>query len=206
MKPIVTMVALAGLAMALPAVAETNAKADLAKAQQTATTVCVGCHGPDGNSPVPTYPNLAAQPAQYITKQLRNFKDGARNNAIMTGMVATLAPEDLVSLGAWYAAQKAQPAESKDKALAALGEKLYRGGSHAKGIPACAGCHSPNGAGIPAQYPRLAGQQAEYVVAQLKAFRAGERNNDPNNMMQMIAVKMSDQEIAAVAEFVRGLR
>jgi cytochrome c553 len=213
MKPVLPLAALFVLSAALPALAveeKAAANADPAKATQIATTVCAGCHGPDGNSAVPVNPNLAGQVPQYITKQLMNFKDadkpGGRKNAIMQGMVATLSPEDMISLGAYFAQQAPKPGTAKDKTLALLGEKLYRGGDASRGIPACAGCHSPAGSGIPAQYPRVASQQTEYVVAQLKAFRSGERENDPNKMMQMIAVKMRDQDMLAVAEYMQGLR
>jgi len=212
MKPVLPVAALFGIALALPAAAaeEKAAKPDPGKAAQIASTVCVACHGPDGNSPIPQNPNLAGQVPQYITKQLTNFKNAdkptGRKNAIMQGMVATLTDEDMKNLGAHYAAQAPKAGTATDKTLAALGEKLWRGGDAGRGIPACSGCHSPNGAGIPAQFPRLAGQYAEYLAAQLKAFRAGERQNDPNKMMQMIAVKMSDQDIAAVAQFSQGLR
>jgi cytochrome c553 len=213
MKPALSLAALFALYAALPALAteeKAAAKPDPAKANQIATTVCAGCHGADGNSLVPVNPSLAGQVPQYITKQLVNFKDGdkprGRKNAIMQGMVATLSAEDMTGLGAYFAQQVPKPGSATDKTLATLGEKLYRGGNPSRGIPACAGCHSPNGAGIPAQYPRLAGQQMEYVVAQLKAFRAGERENDPNQMMQMIAVKMGDQEMTAVAQYVQGLQ
>jgi cytochrome c553 len=188
---------------------ENSSKADPEKAAPIATTLCAGCHGADGNSPLAANPRLAGQVPQYITKQLMNFKNAdqpsGRKNAIMQGMVATLTPEDMKNLGAYFAAQKPAPAAAADKDLALAGEKLYRGGDAARGIPACSGCHSPNGAGIPAQYPRLAGQYGEYVVLQLKAFRSGERANDPNRMMQMIAEKMSDADMAAVGEYVQGL-
>jgi cytochrome c553 len=213
MKPVLPFAALFALSVALPAMAaeeKAEAKPDPAKANQIATTVCAGCHGADGNSSVPGNPTLAGQVPQYITKQLVNFRDGdkprGRKNAIMQGMVATLSPEDMTSLGAYFAQQVPKAGTATDKTLAALGEKLYRGGNSSRGIPACAGCHSPNGAGIPAQYPRLAGQQMEYVVTQLKAFRSGERENDPNQMMEMIALKMADQEMTAVAQYVQGLQ
>ncbi|MBI2312842.1 MAG: cytochrome c4 [Betaproteobacteria bacterium] len=205
------MAALAACALALPASGQTGAKGDPAKAQLTATQVCAGCHGADGNSPTPTNPNLAGQHAAYITKQLMNFKsaDGKaaeRASPVMNGMVVALTPDDMKNLGAYFAAQAPKPGTAKDKDLVVLGQKLYRGGDMGRGIPACAGCHSPNGAGIPAQYPRLAGQHADYTVAQLKGFRSGERANDPQKMMRMIAAKMSDREIQALAEYVAGLR
>lgn len=214
MKISMVLVALLGAAAALPVLAEQDAtpavKADPAKAQQIATQVCAGCHGPDGNSMIPTNPNLAGQHAEYITKQLRNFKaaDGKpaeRNNPIMGGMVAALTPEDMVNLGAYFAKQTPKPGTAKDKALAEQGQKLYRGGNAATGVPACAACHSPSGAGIPIRYPRLAGQHPDYTLAQLKAFRAEERANDANKMMRTVAAKMSDQEMKAVAEYIAGL-
>jgi cytochrome c553 len=214
MKPVLPLPALFALALALPAAAADQKGAESGKAAPSAppaaTAICAGCHGPDGNSAIPQNPNLAGQVAQYITKQLRNFKDAdkatGRKNAIMQGMVATLTPEDMNGLAAFYSAQQPKGGIATDKALAEKGEKLWRGGDAQRGIPACSGCHSPNGAGIPGQYPRLAGQHVEYTAAQLKAFRAGERQNDPNRMMQMIAEKMSDQDIAAVAQYTQGLR
>jgi cytochrome c553 len=124
----------------------------------------------------------------------------------MAGMVANLSTADMKNLAAYYAGQKLKPAKATDKELAALGQRIYRGGSAAAGVPACSGCHGPTGAGIPAQYPRIAGQFAEYVEAQLKAFRAGARTNDPNGMMRGVAVRLNDREIKALAEYVAGLR
>ncbi len=211
MKSVLKIAALFALAAPsfAPAAEDKASNADPEKAAPIATTLCAGCHGADGNSPLAANPRLAGQVPQYITKQLMNFKNAdqpsGRKNAIMQGMVATLTPEDMKNLGAYFAAQKPAPASAMDKDLALAGERLYRGGDPARGIPACSGCHSPNGAGIPAQYPRLAGQYGEYVVLQLKAFRSGERGNDPNRMMQMIAEKMSDRDMAAVGEYVQGL-
>jgi cytochrome c553 len=190
---------------------EANIKADPAKGKVIAETVCVACHGADGNSAAAANPILAGQGADYLYKQLKNFKavDGkpaARNNAIMGGMVAALSDEDMKNLAAWFSSQKLKPSVAKDESKIALGQKIWRQGDFKKGVPACAGCHGPAGAGLPAQYPRLAGQYAEYTEAQLKAFRSGERNNDPEMMMRMVAAKMSDTEIQAVAEYAAGLR
>jgi len=154
---------------------------------------------------VPANPTLAGQHAGYIAKQLANFKSGERKNAIMQGMVAALSPQDMLDLGAFYARQQAKPRPANDKELALIGQNLYRAGNAAVGLPACAGCHSPNGAGIPAQYPRLAGQHVDYTVAQLRAFRAGERGNDMNKVMRTIAGRLSDREMQALAEYVSGL-
>ncbi|HQR52121.1 MAG TPA: c-type cytochrome [Burkholderiales bacterium] len=192
--------------LAGPVWAAEPAPADPAKAQQIVTTVCAACHGADGNSAIPANPNLAQQIPEYTTKQLANFKSGDRVNAVMAGMVAALTPEDMTNLGAYFSQQAAKPGTATSKEQALLGQSLYRGGNAATGVPACSGCHSPNGVGIPRQYPRLAGQHAEYIAAQLKAFRTDERANDPNKMMRMIAAKMSDREIEAVSQFIQGLR
>ena len=190
---------------------QAKAKADPAKGKVIAETVCVACHGADGNSAAAANPHLAGQIEEYLYKQLKDFKavDGkpaARNNAIMAGMVAALSDDDMRNVAAWFASQKAKPAVARDQSKIALGQQLWRQGDFKKGIPACAGCHGPAGAGMPAQYPKLAGQFPEYTEAQLKAFRVNERANDPEQMMRTIAAKMSDVEIKAVSEYAAGLR
>lgn len=190
---------------------EAKTKADPAKGKVIAETVCVACHGADGNSAASANPHLAGQVEEYIYKQLKNFKavDGkpaARNNAIMGGMAAPLSDEDMKNVAAWFASQKPKPATATDESKIALGQKIWRQGDFKKGVPACAGCHGPTGAGLPAQYPRLAGQFAEYTEVQLKSFRLDERANDPEKMMRTIAAKLSDAEIKAVAEYAAGLR
>lgn len=187
------------------------AKPDLNKARETATQVCAACHNADGNSVIPTNPKLAGQVPEYLHKQLRNFKsvDGKpaeRANPVMGGMVAALSDDDMKGLAQYYADQKAKPGQAKNQATVELGQKLYRAGDAGKGVPACAGCHGATGAGLPAQYPRLAGQHAEYTETQLKSFRAGERANDANKMMRMIALKMTDADIKAVSDYIAGLR
>jgi len=187
------------------------AKPDLNKGQQIASQVCVACHSVDGNSAAAANPKLAGQIPEYLYKQMRNFKswDGKpaeRTNPIMGGMVAALSDEDMKSLAAHFASQKLKPESAKDEKSLELGQKLYRGGDASKGLAACAGCHGPAGAGLPAQFPRLDGQWAEYIEGQLKAFRAEERANDPNKMMRMVAIKMTDPEIKAVANYIAGLR
>jgi cytochrome c553 len=183
---------------------------DPAKGKEIAATVCAACHNPDGNSPTPANPKLAGQHAGYLFKQMKNFKAGAdgkpeRVNAIMNGMIAPYSEEQMKDLAAWFSSQKQVGGEVKDRATLELGQKLYRAGDASKGLPACAGCHGPAGKGIPIQYPRIAGQYQEYLEAQLKAFRNGERANDPNKMMRMIAIKMTDAEIHAVADYIAGL-
>jgi len=181
-----------------------HAAGDAAKGAAIATTVCVACHAADGNSVMPANPKLAGQHPEYIIKQLKNFKAGTRANPVMGPMANTLSEADMVNLSAYFSAQAPKGGAAKSNGPGSEGEKIYRGGVAAKGIPACAACHSPNGAGIPAQFPRLAGQHAEYLTNQLKTFRSGERANAP--MMKAIAAKISDQEIAAVADYIQGLK
>jgi cytochrome c553 len=184
---------------------------DAAKARNIANQVCAACHAGDGNSPTPANPKIAGQISEYTHKQLVDFKaqggkKPARESPIMMGMVANLSEADMKGLAAYYAGQKLKPAAAADKDLAAAGQKLWRGGNAASGVPACAGCHGPSGAGIPAQYPRVAGQYAEYIATQLKAFKEGTRANDPNGMMRGVAARLTDREIRAVAEYAAGLR
>ncbi len=201
----------AALLFAGIAEAQAPAKPDAAKGQAIASQACAACHAADGNSPVAANPKLAGQIYEYLHKQLHDFKPQAgtkakRENAVMAAMVANLSGPDLADVAAFYASQILKPEVAKDKELAALGQKIYRGGNAAVGIAACAGCHGPAGAGIPSQYPRVAGQFPEYVEAQLKAFRAGTRANDPNGMMRGVVARMNDREIQAVAEYIAGLR
>ena len=166
-------------------------------------TACITCHGPKGQSAVGTWPKLSAQHAAYTTKQLKNFKDGSRANPVMMGMVATLTEQDMQNISAFLVKQPASEGVAQNKATIELGQSIYRGGIAAKGVPACAACHSPTGAGIPAQYPRLGGQWADYSYTQLIAFREGTRKN--SNQMTIIATKLSDQEMKAVSDYMAGL-
>ncbi len=179
------------------------AKPDLAKGEEKAQ-VCAACHTADGTRGSPANPILQGQHPEYLAKQLAEFKAGKRVNAVMSGMAAMLSDDDMKNVAAFYASKQAKPGFAKNKDLVLLGEKIYRGGIAAKQVPACAGCHSPTGAGIPAQYPRLGGQHADYAEAQLTAFRAGTRANSAQ--MTSIAARMSDKEIKAVADYVAGLR
>ena len=178
-------------------------KPDLAKGEAS-FAVCVACHGTDGNSGTPANPKLAQQHPEYLVKQLREFKSGKRANAIMMGFASGLSEDDMKNIAFWLASQKAKPGFATDKTLVALGERIYRGGVQDRQIAACAGCHSPNGAGIPAQYPRLAGQHAEYTASSLTAYRDGVRNN--NIQMSQNAAKLNDREIKALADYIAGLR
>lgn len=203
----VAAVALAVVAGSSQALAQGAAKPDPAKAREIVNQVCAACHGPDGNSASPTNPHLAGQHADYITKQLADFKQNKeRKSPVMMGMTGNLSPEDIKGVASYFAQQKPKPGSARDKELAAFGQKIYRGGVGATGVPACAACHAPNGAGVPAQFPRLAGQFADYTLAQLKAFASEERANDPNRMMRTIAARMTEKEMRAVAEYIAGLR
>ncbi len=184
--------------------APAEAKADPAKGEATATAVCAACHSSDGSRGSPANPILQGQHPQYLAKQLGEFKSGKRSNAIMKGFASTLSDADMKNIAAFYSAKEAKPGFAKDKELVSLGQKIYRGGVADRNIPACSGCHSPNGAGIPAQYPRLAGQHADYTAAQLTAFRDGVRQN--NLQMTGVAAKLNDREIKALADYIAGLQ
>ena len=197
---------LAGL-LAAPAPAATPAvaaKPDLAKGQAISTQVCAACHSADGSRGSPANPILAGQHPEYLLKQLQEFKSGKRNNPLMKGFASTLSDDDMKNVTAFYAGKSAKPGFAKNKDSVKLGETIYRGGITEKAVPACAGCHSPNGAGIPAQYPRIGGQHADYAEAQLVAFRSGARANSAQ--MTSIAARMSDREIKALADYIAGLR
>jgi cytochrome c553 len=199
--------AAASLLLAVSAQAATpaaSAKPDLAKGQATATQVCAACHAFDGSRGAPANPILAGQHAEYLAKQLGEFKSGQRNNPVMKGFAAALSEDDVRNVAAFYASKQTKPGAAKNAELVRLGEKIYRGGIAAKQVPACAGCHSPNGVGIPAEFPRVAGQHADYTESQLSAFRSGGRANNP--AMGAIASRMSDREIKAVSDYIAGLR
>ena len=202
------LLAAAAVAAAAPAwaagPAKGPAKPDLARGQEVATQVCVACHSADGSRGLPANPILQGQIPEYLVKQLQEFKSGQRDNAIMKGMASTLSDADMRNVAAFYAGKEAKPGFAKNRDTVVIGERIYRGGIPDRSIPACAGCHTPDGSGIPAQYPRLAGQHAEYAEAQLKAFRDGVRRN--SLQMQGVSAKMNDREIQAVADFMAGLR
>ncbi len=178
-------------------------KPDPAKGQQLAVP-CGACHTQDGSRGAATYPILQGQHPEYIVKQLTEFKAGKRKNAIMNGMAATLSPEDMANIASFYATKQAKPGVATAKATVALGEQIYRGGIAARQVPACSGCHSPDGAGIPAQYPRIGGQHEEYLDAQLQAFGSGARDNSA--LMMAIAGRLKDSEMKAVSDYIQGLR
>lgn len=189
------------LALSVEASAEVAA---IKTAEQTASNVCAACHAPDGNSVITLNPKLAGQHPEYLEKQLVEFKSGKRANAVMSGMASMLTEEEMKGLATYFATKKLTLGQAATNGKGSLGEKIYRGGIASTNVPACAGCHSPNGAGLPKQFPRLGGQHADYTLAQLKIFRTGERANAP--MMMAIAAKMSEAEMAAVADYIQGLR
>lgn len=201
------MSGLLAAALAAPAVAAeatAPAKADLAKGEATATAVCGACHTFDGSRGSPANPILQGQHPEYLAKQLAEFKEGKRDNAVMKGFAAAMSEQDMRNVAAWLATQKAKPGFARDKELVKLGERIYRGGIADRQIAACAGCHSPNGAGIPAQYPRLSGQHPDYTAGQLRAFREGSRKNSAQ--MTQVAAHMTEREIQAVSDYIAGLR
>jgi cytochrome c553 len=203
-SPLVLLLASLMAAPLLAAESKAPAKADAAKGQAISTQICGACHTADGSRGSPANPIIAGQHPEYLVKQLGEFKSGKRNNPIMKGFASALSDDDMRNVAAFYASKSAKSGFAKNKDLVALGEKIYRGGIADKQVPACAGCHSPNGAGIPAQYPRVGGQHADYAEAQLNAFRAGQRANSVQ--MAAIASRLSDKEIKAVADYMAGLR
>ena len=179
------------------------AKPDLERGKQLATSVCAACHGPDGNSAIPANPILAGQHGDYIALQLAAFKSGARPSPIMQGMAAGLSPEDMRSVGAYFQSQKPKGGAALDKAMVARGQQLWRSGNKSVGLPACAGCHGAAGHGIPAQYPRLAGQYPDLTLGWLKAYANGSR---PHAVMSLIAAKLSENDMKALSDYTAGLR
>lgn len=177
------------------------------EAGQAKSAVCMGCHGADGNSVNPEWPSLAGQHAAYVVKQIKHFKASDRTNPLMVPMAMTLSDQDADDVAAYYASTTPQPAGEVEPSKVALGERLFRAGNAAAGVPACAGCHGPTGAGIPtAVYPRVSGQHAVYAAAQLRAYKSGARATDPNGMMRSIATRLSEAEIDAVASYLQGMR
>ena len=221
MKPLATLLMAAALAVpalsafadekappaaapAASAPAPATAKPDLTQGSAKYAAVCAACHGADGNSGTPANPKLAQQHPDYLVKQLQEFKNGKRPSPVMQAFAAQLSEADMKNIAYWVGSQKAKPGFAKDKELATLGERIYRGGIAERQVAACAGCHSPNGAGIPSQYPRLSGQHADYTTAQLVAFRDNARKNSTE--MSQIAFRLNEREIKAVADYIAGLR
>jgi cytochrome c553 len=185
----------------------TAAAAGDAQAGMTkASAVCIACHGLDGNSVNPEWPSIAGQHESYIIKQVKAFRAGQRNNVLMSPIAMTLTDKEIEDTAAYYATQKIKGLEAA-KTKVELGQKIYRGGVADRSVPACIACHGPNGRGNPgASYPSIRSQHATQVVAQLQAYRKGERSTDQNQMMRDIAAKMSDEQIDAVAQYMQGLR
>jgi cytochrome c553 len=201
--PVSFLCAAAAAALSFSVQAQT-VKPDLGKGAATFGQVCVACHAADGNSSTPANPKLAQQHPEYLIKQLQEYKSGKRENAIMKGFASSLSDDDMVNISYWLASQKATPGFAQEKDLVRLGERIYRGGIAGRNVAACASCHSANGAGIPSQYPRLAGQHAEYTLDQMNQFRSGVRKNSAQ--MTKIAAYMTDEELRAVSDYIAGLR
>ena len=210
MKPVVVLLsclfigAMAASAGAAELAAAAATKPDLAKGQAISASVCIACHTSDGTRGAAANPILQGQHAEYLVRELADFKSGKRQSAIMQGFASMLSAEDMQNVAAFYASKKAVPGFAKSKDLAHLGEQIYLGGAANRNIPACAACHGPNGAGIPVQYPRLGGQHTDYTDAQLTAFRSGARTNSVP--MTGVAAYLTDHEIKALADYVAGLR
>ncbi len=191
---------------ALSLLALDRVDAGSAEAGQAKSVTCAACHGADGNSLNPEWPSLAGQHESYIINSLQAYQSGARSNVLMSGQAAALSAEDIADLAAYFSAQT-RTSRTADPALVAAGERLYRGGNRDSSISACIACHGPYGLGNPgAAYPAIAGQHATYTAAQLRAYRSGERATDPNQIMRNVAARLTDEEIAAVASYIQGLR
>ncbi|MCB5185615.1 cytochrome c [Methylobacillus gramineus] len=197
------------MVMVMGATSYAEDEADAAEAVNKAPAsaqICGSCHGADGNSMVPMFPKIAGQHPEYLEKQLKNIKSNVRISPVMMGIVATLADEDVTILSKYFSQQTPKPGNSASNGAGSVGEKIYLGGIPGAGVPACASCHGINGNGLAAGFPRLAGQHAAYTVTQVKAFRDGQRKNDAAKMMRMVSAKMTDDDIAAVADYIQGLK
>lgn len=207
-RPLLSMLAATSSCVALAAPPGGTVKGDATKGAVTASQICIACHGADGNGltpPNPDFPKLAGKQPEYLLKQLKDFKSGKRKNEIMSGMVASLTPEDMANLALHFSAQKVAPGTVTDTGLLEFGKKFYTDGNPDQGVPACAGCHQPDGSGT-SVYPHLAGQYASYTYQQLKRFASGERDNDKGLVMQSLSMRMSEQEMKAVSEYVVTLK
>lgn len=201
MKKVLLIASLFSFVLAAPVMAGGDAAAGKAK-----SAACAACHGMDGNSAAPNFPKLAGQAESYLSKQLADFKSGARVDPTMAGMVAALSEQDMADLSAFYAGQTGSTGTAAEDAVE-LGEAIFRAGNAATGVAACGACHGPTGAGNPqASFPKLSGQHADYTAAQLVKFAKGERANDAGSMMRVVAGKMSEAEMKAVAQYIQGLR
>lgn len=200
-----TLPVLAGAALLLALIGPSARAAGSAEAGQAKAIVCAACHGMDGNSLNPEWPSLAGQNETYLVRTLQAFKSGERSNVLMTAQAMALGDQDLADLAAFFAAKTRLPRTADPKSVAD-GERLYRGGNKESGTSACIACHGPQGDGNgPAGYPAIAGQHANYVAAQLRAYRSGQRSSDLNQMMRNTATRLTDAEIDAVASYVQGL-
>ncbi|MCB5188378.1 cytochrome c4 [Methylobacillus caricis] len=195
--------------MVIGAASHAEDEADAAEAVNKAPAsaqICGSCHGADGNSMVPMFPKIAGQHPEYLEKQLKNIKANVRMSPVMMGIVATLSDEDMAAVSQYFSQQAPKVGAAAGNAAGSVGEKIYQGGIPGSGVPACASCHGTNGQGLAPGFPRLAGQHATYTDTQVKAFRDGQRKNDAAKMMRMVSAKMTDDDIAAVAAYIQGLK
>ena len=179
---------------------------ELIATKKIINNLCIACHGIDGNSLISANPKLGGQHAAYILKQLKNFKSGLRENAVMAGMVVNLTEQEMINLALYFSEQNILLSKARNNGVGSLGEKIFRAGIKNKGVAACASCHGPSGHGIPDKYPRLNAQHSQYTLAQLNAFRLELRKNDSDEVMRTIAQKLTEQEMQAVADYIQGLR
>ncbi len=191
--------------IAFPVHAQQVPAGNAVKGKTIAMQSCAACHGKRGNSTDTRYPSLAGQGAHYLYEQLKDFSDGTRQNPVMNAIVTTLSRDDMHNLASYYSIQQPVATTPPSKAASRQGEQIYHDGIASKSVPACATCHGANGAGKFPEYPRLAGQQAPYVAAQLKAFRSQQRGNNPTGIMESISADLSDAEIDAVARYIAGM-
>lgn len=194
-----------GATPSAPALAQAVLKADPERAQAIVSRLCVACHAADGNSMLPENPRLAGLQAEYLAKQLNDFKKGDRSNEVMTPMVAGLGADDISSLAVFFSEKRAAPGSVRRPQLIEAGKKVYNEGNVESGVPSCSGCHYPDGSGTK-RFPRLAGQHAEYTLKQMKDFKNSKRENDRGLVMQSVALRLSDAEMEAVAEYIAGLK
>ena len=208
MKKLVMLVLAATIGLTSFANASEAKKMGDAEKGKALSASCAACHGADGNSSNPEWPKLAGQGESYLIKQLTEYRNGKRKNAVMNGMAAGIkSDEDVMHIAAYYASVEAKPGQAKNKDIVVEGESIYRGGIVEAGVAACSACHGPTGSGNPAaKFPKVSGQHAKYSLTQLQYFKSGERNNDMGKMMRNLAKKMSTAQMEAVSEYMAGLR
>ena len=208
MKKLVMFALMATIGLTTFATADETKKTGDAEKGKALSASCAACHGADGNSTNPEWPKLAGQSESYLIKQLNEYRNDKRKNAVMGSMAKAIdSDEDVLHIAAYFASQTAKPGVAKNQKIVSEGESIYRGGIVDAGVAACSACHGPTGSGNPAaKFPRVSGQHAKYAVMQLEAFKSGERNNDTGKMMRNMSKKMSTAQMEAVSQYMAGLR